>query len=87
MQLAPTLCLFARVLDRVAAMALGAICVPDNAYLDQPLEAPLEVLRSEHSVIRSELEGLTTPLAQWRAEAPAYLGLDRLQMAVIQCLV
>ena len=44
-QLAPTLCLFARVLDRLAAMALGAICIPDNAYLDQPLEVPLEVLR------------------------------------------
>ena len=40
-------------------------------------------------MIRSELEALTTPLAQWRAEAPAYLGagLDRLGMAVIQCLI
>ena len=59
-------------------MALGAMCIPDNAYLDQPVAqpvaAPAEVLRSEFDSMRAELETLTTPLARWRAESPAVLG-------------
>ena len=62
--------------------------IPDYPYLNQFGDVPPQLLRDEHQTMRRELEILPPALARWRADAPAGLwaGLDRLGMAVIQCI-
>lgn len=87
-QLAPNLCLFINVVDRLAVMALGAFCMPDMNYLNSPEEVTPHGLAIEAQSIQEELEGLTRPMARWRATTLAHLGagFDRLSMATIQCV-
>ena len=87
-QVAPHLCLFITVIDRLATMALGAFCLPDTAYLDRPDGTTPHGLDLEMQAIQSELDALVSHLARWRSTTPAHLGsgFDRLSMAAIQCI-
>lgn len=84
--LCPTMDLMVRVLERTSVMTLGAMVLPDPAFLDRPLEVTPAGLAMEMESLRRELRALTPHLVAWRKEAPGHLGaaMDRLTLAVIQ---
>jgi len=82
----PTLDLLSRVLDTTSVMTMGAMILPDLAFLDRPLEITPARLAMEMETVKAEFRNLNGPLMSWRREAPGHLGagLDRLTLAVIQ---
>ena len=62
-------------------MAVGAMVTPDPAYLGRPEETTPHGLALEMQTMKTEMENLAVPLAQWQAN-----GFDRLSMAATQCL-
>ncbi|CAL1152210.1 unnamed protein product [Cladocopium goreaui] len=73
-QLAPNLCLFINVVDRLAVMALGAFCMPDMNYLNSPQEVTPHGLAIEaqsiqefnRKYVQTKLDS-ATPSPHWKA--------------------
>ena len=82
----PTLDLYVKVLERTAVMTLGAMVLPDQAFLDRPLETSPGGLAMEMETLRGELQALVSPMVEWRRGVPGHIGsgMDRVTIALLQ---